>query len=257
MLTCFVIQPFDAGKFDKRFDDVFVPAIEEAGLEPYRVDRDPSAEIPIEAIESGIRSAAICLADITTNNPNVWFELGFALASRRPVAMVCSNERTPANYPFDIRHRGIIVYKSESPSDFAILKTSLCNRLKALMNKSESLRQIAESDQIAPTHGLTQNEILLLAIVAGDAALPDTSTSFQTLKTESERLGLTSIGFKIAYRRLAAKKFLVVEHQYDWQGEAYSTAKLTDAGWGWIESNETLFILKKNPAEMGTDKIPF
>ena len=50
MATCFVIQPFDGGPFDKRYADVFVPAITEAGLEAYRVDQDPAAAIPIEQI---------------------------------------------------------------------------------------------------------------------------------------------------------------------------------------------------------------
>ena len=40
MGRCFVIQPFDQGPFDKRYDDVFAPAICDAGLEPYRVDRN-------------------------------------------------------------------------------------------------------------------------------------------------------------------------------------------------------------------------
>jgi hypothetical protein len=35
MPYCFVIQPFDGGRFDKRFTDVFKPAIEAAGLDPY------------------------------------------------------------------------------------------------------------------------------------------------------------------------------------------------------------------------------
>lgn len=43
MPTCFVIQPFDAGPYDKRYDDAFVPAISDAGLEPYRVDRPETA----------------------------------------------------------------------------------------------------------------------------------------------------------------------------------------------------------------------
>jgi hypothetical protein len=76
MPTCFVIQPFDDGPFDKRYEDVFVPAIRAAGMEPYRVDRDPAASIPIEDIEKGIRSAGACLADISEPNQNVWFELG-------------------------------------------------------------------------------------------------------------------------------------------------------------------------------------
>ena len=37
MPRCFVIQPFDSGgKFDKRYLDVFRPAILAAGLKPYR-----------------------------------------------------------------------------------------------------------------------------------------------------------------------------------------------------------------------------
>ena len=63
MPTCFVIQPFSP-KFDKRYDDVYKPALEEAGLEPYRVDQDPGAERLIDAIEEQIRNATICLADI-------------------------------------------------------------------------------------------------------------------------------------------------------------------------------------------------
>ena len=99
MPICFVIQPFDSGKFDKRFDDVYKPAIEAAGLEAYRVDRDPGVDVPIDAIEAGIRSATVCLADITTDNPNVWYELGFAFAAGRPVVMVCSQERHDKKYP--------------------------------------------------------------------------------------------------------------------------------------------------------------
>jgi hypothetical protein len=76
---CFVIQPFDRGKFDKRYEDVFKPAIIEADLEPYRVDCDDCAQIPINAIEEKIKAAKICLADITLNNPNVWYELGYRI----------------------------------------------------------------------------------------------------------------------------------------------------------------------------------
>ena len=53
MAMCFVIQPFDSGKFDKRFDGVYKPAIEAAGLEAYRVDRDPKVEIPMRQSKMG------------------------------------------------------------------------------------------------------------------------------------------------------------------------------------------------------------
>lgn len=69
---CFVIQPFDNGKFDKRYKDVFKPALGIAGVVAYRVDEDYSVNIPIDAIEERIRDSRLCLADITADNPNVF-----------------------------------------------------------------------------------------------------------------------------------------------------------------------------------------
>ena len=50
MPTCFVIQPFNS-KFDKKYRDVYKPALEKAGLDPYRVDQDPSTEGVMDSIE--------------------------------------------------------------------------------------------------------------------------------------------------------------------------------------------------------------
>jgi hypothetical protein len=72
MEKCFVIQPFDKGKFDQRYEESYKLAIENGGLEPYRIDSDLAVRIPIEDIEKGIRSSALCFADITIDNPNVW-----------------------------------------------------------------------------------------------------------------------------------------------------------------------------------------
>ena len=117
MPKCFVIQPFDGERYDKRYRDVFAPAIENAGLEPYRVDRDPSVDVPIEDIERGIEGSGVCLAEISTDNPNVWYELGYAIAMKRAVVLVCSDERT-TKYPFDVHHRKVIQYSTQSLSDF-------------------------------------------------------------------------------------------------------------------------------------------
>ena len=39
MEKCFVIQPFDNDKFDKRFVDIFEPAIKKAEFDAYRIDK--------------------------------------------------------------------------------------------------------------------------------------------------------------------------------------------------------------------------
>src|SRR5262245_16034475 len=107
MPRCFVIQPFDEdGPYDKRYRDVLLPAIKEAGLDAYRVDEDRSVSVPIDDIEQNIRASEICLADITADNPNIWYEVGHAFANAKPVVMICAKPR-PTKPPFDIHHRQI------------------------------------------------------------------------------------------------------------------------------------------------------
>ncbi|MEW8557707.1 MAG: hypothetical protein AB2588_06950 [Candidatus Thiodiazotropha sp.] len=260
MQTCFVIQPFDHGKFDKRFKDTFKPAIEEVGLKAYRVDLDPKVEIPIEAIEEGIRDAVICLADITTDNPNVWYELGYAFAAGKAVIMVCSDERQDARYPFDIQHRTVLDYKSESSSDFEQLKNKIGERIKALMKKGERLRELAENDPVAPREGLSAPELAVLVTLAGDSVFPDSSTSMYSLKNDVERAGFTSLGFGLGFRRLLQKRFIESTEAIDeHNGEPYPAARLTPTGWDWIEANEGMFSLKKGipAADDFDDDIPF
>ncbi len=131
MATCFVIMPFDGGIFEKRYEDIFEPAIRNAGLEPYRVDRDPAAEIPFNATALGIRNSGICFADITANNPNVWYEVGLADGAEKAVVLVCSDERKD-KVPFNVQHRHIIMYRTESSQDFQSLKRRITERLQAI-----------------------------------------------------------------------------------------------------------------------------
>ena len=134
METCFVIQPFDNDKFDQRFTDIFEPAIKAAGLEAYRVDRDPSVRIPIEQMEEGIKLAKICFAEITLDNPNVWYELGFAFASGKDVVMVTEERQ---NFPFDIQHRQVINYKTTSKSDYEKPELNIKEKLIGLIGKQK------------------------------------------------------------------------------------------------------------------------
>lgn len=144
MPRCFVIQPFDeGGPYDKRYRDVLLPAIKDAGLDAYRVDEDPSSSVLIDDIENNIRSSEICLADITPDNPNIWYEVGFAFANNRPVVMICAKPR-PKDPPFDVRHRHLIYYKQDSPSDFAKLKADVTERTDIATSLSlESLQRQA------------------------------------------------------------------------------------------------------------------
>lgn len=143
---CCVFQPFDKGDFDKRFDDVLVPAIESADMEPYRVDRDLGSTIPVDTLHQEIRSAAICIADITTRNPNVMYELGYAVALGKDVIIISGP--SAEKYPFDIQHRGIITYAVGSPRDFKQLEETITAKLEAILDRQAKTNDIAATSPV-------------------------------------------------------------------------------------------------------------
>ena len=248
MPVCFVIQPFDNGKFDERFNDIYKPALEEADFEVYRVDHDSGVEVPILAIEDGIRNANICLADITTDNPNVWYELGFAFAVNRPVIMICSSERQ-GGFPFDIQHRAVIKYSPDSPSSFEKLKNQITVKAQALFKTSDALQQVKEAEQTTPIGGLSPLEIMVLATLVGETAVPGSVAYLHSLERDVKRSGITSIGFGLAIRELIDKEFvnLAKINDQDYGEPAdFNGVQISPVGWKWIQQNDSRFILKVN-----------
>ena len=73
--SCFVMQPFSP-PYDGYYDMVFRPAIAQAGLRPVRADDEifGSGKI-MDQVWRGIREAKVLLAELTTRNANVYYEL--------------------------------------------------------------------------------------------------------------------------------------------------------------------------------------
>lgn len=255
MSACFVIQPFDGGKFDNRFKDIFKPAIENAGLDAYRVDQDPKVSIPIQDIEKGIKESKICLADITIDNPNVWFELGYAFACGKEVVLVCSEERQ-VKFPFDIQHRTIIKYSTGSTSDFEKLKKDITAKIKAVLQKAETLSNVTEVSKVAKFEGLDQHEVYALAVIAENIDHPEGNASAFQIKRDMEAGGFTKVAASLALKSLIQKGFLDCENQQDQNGEYYMGYRFTEKGWAWTLSNKDKFVLEK-PKEEIIDEFPF
>src|SRR5258708_32917293 len=245
MSTCFVIQPFDQGPFDKRFDDVFEPAISEAGLDAYRVDRDPTVSIPIEDIEAGIRNAEVCLAEITTDNPNVWSELGFAIASQRDVVLVCSSERK-SRFPFDIQHRSIIRYDTESSSDFESLKDRITERLRAILSKEERILQATKLSPVADVEGLAQHEMVTLVAIAENLDSPDGAVPVYTIRQSMEKAGFTRVAVTLGLGTLLKKEMISTGEEHDVNGDPYTGHRLRPGGMEWLEANQDRLVLQED-----------
>jgi nucleoside 2-deoxyribosyltransferase len=244
MPTCFVMQPFDNGPFDKRYEDVFAPAIKGAGLDPYRVDQDPKVSIPIQDIEAGIRESRICLAEITEDNPNVWFELGYAIACGKEVVLICSAQRK-TKFPFDIQHRTIIKYATESPSDFVELQKKITSKIEAYLQKAEVLTNASEISRLTTFEGLDQHEVVALAAITQNLDHLEGYASIYQIKRDMESSGFTAVAATLALKRLVQKKFVTQDSLQDEHGDYYTGFSLTETGWNWVLENKGKFVLEK------------
>jgi hypothetical protein len=245
MEKCFVIQPFDNDKFDKRFVDIFEPSIRKTELEPYRIDKDLSVRIPIDEIEKGISESVICFAEITTDNPNVWYELGFAFACEKDVVMVCSDERL-GNFPFDIQHRHVIKYKTSSKSDFETLENTISQKINAFRQKSKTVKTL-QTTPFIEKEGLKSHEIALLILILENQISKDDMTSIYGLKSEMDKSGYTNVATSIGVRTLTnngmIETFKTVE---PWGNEEeYWACRLTGKGESWILSNQDQLQFRK------------
>jgi hypothetical protein len=250
MPTCFVIQPFDGGPFDKRYADVFAPALHEAGLAPYRVDEDPAVSVPIDAIEQGIRNATVCLADITTDNPNVWFELGFALACGKEVVLVCAKKERATKFPFDVQHRNIISYATEAPSDFQKLRENITKRVRATLKKGRDLEKLAASP-LRAAEGLLAHEIFCLAVVAENTLTPFAVAMPTTIERDMQRAGFTTLATSLSLRGLLKKNMVETVEVDGGSFERDIGYRCTDRGQDWLMDNQEKLALRGAPEEPG------
>lgn len=141
--TCFVMQPF-AGSLGTYYEKVYKPAIEKAGLMPVRADADIFGTGKImDQVWSGINAAKVLVAELTSRNPNVFYELGLAHALKKPVVLISSNEE---DVPFDLHHIRVIYYDVTDPFWGAKLLEKVAeNILSAINNPEEAIFKAPEA----------------------------------------------------------------------------------------------------------------
>ena len=241
MATCFVIQPFDGGKkYDKRYEDVFAPAIADAGLDPYRVDRDPSVTIPIEEIQRGIEDSVACLAEVSSDNPNVWYELGYAIACSRVVVLLCSDERD-GTFPFDIQHRKIIKYSTESISDFQKVRSDISSQLRARLQRHRRMDDLSSMTSISRVEGLEQYELAGLVILASET---ENETSAWMFHQDMKKAGFNQLAANLARKMLADRQFIEERKEQEHGGDWYSILRVTPNGLNWLVANQEKLTLR-------------
>lgn len=135
--TCFVVMPF-AEPHGTYYDKIYKSAIEKVGLRPVRADTDIfGAGKIMDQVWRGINGSKVLVAELTTRNPNVFYELGLAHALRKPVVLVSSNEN---DVPFDLHHIRVIYYDVNDPFwGKKLIEKVAENILSAIKNPEEAI----------------------------------------------------------------------------------------------------------------------
>lgn len=110
---------FVAMPFSEEFEPIYSAikgAAASTGIQTLRADEGTAPGPIINQITKGIDEAEFVIADVSSRNPNVYYEVGIAHCSLKPTLLVARKDALD-NLPFDIRHNRVISYDGEEPSN--------------------------------------------------------------------------------------------------------------------------------------------
>ncbi len=127
----FVLMPFD-DSFSDVYELGIKPACIDAGAYAERVDEQIFSESILQRIYNQIAKADVVISDMTSRNPNVFYETGYAHALGKNVILLTHNSD---DIPFDLKHYPHIVYGGSIRD----LKPELSKRVRwAIANPTEN-----------------------------------------------------------------------------------------------------------------------
>src|SRR5215218_5263135 len=144
---CFVLMPFGKKRdisgtlinFDSIYKDLIAPSIEEAGLQPLRADEEVTGGIIHKPMFERLILCEYAIADLTTANANVFYELGVRHAVR-PWSTVLLFAKGTGQLPFDVaplRAMTYILNEEGLPKDIEVNKAELVKRLNHVKEKQD------------------------------------------------------------------------------------------------------------------------
>ena len=137
---CFVLMPFGrkpdaAGRtvdFDSVYQELIAPAIAQADMEPLRADEEMTGGIIHKPMFERLILCDYAVADLTTANANVFYELGLRHAVRKWSTVLIFAEGG-SQLPFDVAPLRALPYKltpAGTPDVVDVARRALADRLK-------------------------------------------------------------------------------------------------------------------------------
>ena len=107
--SAFVVMQFSE-EYDELYEDVIKPVTEKFGYECVRADKLYTSTPILNDIIQSIKDSSMVIAEITPDNPNVFYEIGFSHAIGTPTILLCDKKRE--KLPFDISSFRTLFYEN-------------------------------------------------------------------------------------------------------------------------------------------------
>jgi hypothetical protein len=170
--------------------------------------------------------------------------------------LLCSRERT-TRFPFDVQHRSIIQYETESPSDFERLSKEITTRIHALIAKERTIDELASSSPLKEREGLQPHQIVTLALVLANCPHPGITVDIFGLQRDMEQAGYTHVASSLGIRSMLKAGYIESSIENDPEtGNAYQALALTDIGFEWLMTHQEELQIYLQPQVM-LDEPPF
>lgn len=157
-VTVFILMPFDA-EFDWLYQLV-KEACSEAGVTAERADDVFEAGIVIDQVKEKIAEADAVIAVCTGKNANVFYELGIAEATHRPVLIAESKD----DLPFDIAHFRAQLYGG---SESANSRETLQERIERAVTETIRSSTPARAANLSPGADADNADVVAAIVATG------------------------------------------------------------------------------------------
>ena len=115
-IDCFVIMPisnqinYEDNHFTLVYEDIIKPSIIDNNMKPIRADETKNTNLIQLDILKKIIQSPIAICDMSSKNPNVFYELGMRQAFDLPTVLLIDDE---TKVPFDISGLRYVIYKKD------------------------------------------------------------------------------------------------------------------------------------------------
>ncbi len=258
---CFVIQEFDGGTFDLRYKETIMPALNKAGVDPKRADEILGLQPIIQKIEDAIEQADICIAEVSKDNPNVFLELGYALALNKPVVILCDKDFRQ-KLPFDIQHRPVIFYRTNSKSGYDDLEIEIIKYTADQLQRAQSTKiksPILSEKQFEDIEEFKDYEVSILLELLSLWPSDSNGSGIWSFGKRVEDSGFSEAELALGLLKLMEKEMIKESIDSDFNGNEFKIYQITPLGIAWINKNEEKINLKVKHAftTINEDEIPF